>query len=421
MNYSSQEFDIKLANECAASFAGALDIGCVVSDVSGKIAGDYGYSCEQCKLCQSVGKSKTSCIQSQLYSMTEAERFGGKYIYFCPMGLTCFVSPILGEVHSAAKITVGPFLMIDRQDYIDCELDTFTETETLHAIAELEHVPLCSPEKVQKLSTILFMAVGFLNKASASNRLLDAQAADSLQGQIGNYIMTLKSEQDAPPYPFSTESALLKNITAVNKEQSRLLLNELMGHILFSTGHNFELVKSRLLELLTLVSRAVVDAGANETQTLLLCHESRLEIQNKHNTDDLCLALSKACNRFMDSVFQHIDSRHANAIHRCTQYMELHYYEKITLEELAQMVYLSPTYLSRIFKEETGVLFSTYLNQVRINKAKLLLRHDDLRLTDIAMAVGFEDQSYFTKVFKRLVGVTPLHYRAQLEVVERAY
>ena len=55
--------------------------------------------------------------------MAESTRFGGKYVYFCPMGLTCFVSPVLEDEEATAKLTVGPFLMVDRQDYIACDLE----------------------------------------------------------------------------------------------------------------------------------------------------------------------------------------------------------------------------------------------------------------------------------------------------------
>ena len=83
----------------------------------------------------------------------------------------------------------------------------------------------------------------------------------------------------------------------------------------------------------------------------------------------------------------------------------------ITLNQLAEMVYLSPSYLSRIFTKETGNSFNDYLNAVRINKAKSLLKYNDLRVADVANAVGFDDQSYFTKVFRRITGVTPVKYR----------
>lgn len=127
----------------------------------------------------------------------------------------------------------------------------------------------------------------------------------------------------------------------------------------------------------------------------------------------MCAALSDAVNRLMDSVFRYADMRHAHAIHLCMQYIETHYYEKVTLEQLAQRVFLSPAYLSRVFKEETGTAFNDYLNAVRIAKARQLLLHEDLRVTDVASAVGFDDQSYFTKVFRRVTGMTPLRYRTR--------
>ena len=66
--------------------------------------------------------------------------------------------------------------------------------------------------------------------------------------------------------------------------------------------------------------------------------------------------------------------------------------------------------MSRIFREETGVSFHQYLNNVRITKAKELIRTTNLRLTDISQMVGYDDQSYFTKVFKRTAGIAPGEY-----------
>ena len=75
------------------------------------------------------------------------------------------------------------------------------------------------------------------------------------------------------------------------------------------------------------------------------------------------------------------------------------------------MVYLSPAYFSRVFKKEMGVTFNSFLNEVRIEKSKSLLRNNDLKMVDIALMVGFESQSYFTKVFKKITGISPLQYR----------
>ena len=98
--------------------------------------------------------------------------------------------------------------MVERQDFIDCELieNARLTGETLErAIAVVEEVPLAPPERVNQLSTLLFMAVGFLNNVSAENRLLQNRRSDAIQGQITAYIQTLKLDGSTPDYPFDLE------------------------------------------------------------------------------------------------------------------------------------------------------------------------------------------------------------------------
>ena len=85
----------------------------------------------------------------------------------------------------------------------------------------------------------------------------------------------------------------------------------------------------------------------------------------------------------------------------------------LTLGEVADYAGYSHTHFSKIFNEEMGCGFRTYLNQARIEKSKVLLLANGGPVSVICAACGFEDQSYFCKVFKRLVGVTPDRYRKQ--------
>ena len=81
------------------------------------------------------------------------------------------------------------------------------------------------------------------------------------------------------------------------------------------------------------------------------------------------------------------------------------------MDEVARHVYLSRSYLSSLFKEETGMSLFTYINRVRVEKSKLFLLDKDVALVDVASLCGFEDQSYFTKVFKKETGMSPKKYR----------
>lgn len=85
--------------------------------------------------------------------------------------------------------------------------------------------------------------------------------------------------------------------------------------------------------------------------------------------------------------------------------------EDLTLKLLAEEVYLNPTYLGRIFKQETGESFSSYLINLRIEKAKELLRNPALKIYEVCEQVGYNDPAHFTHVFKKTVGITPQDYK----------
>mgnify|MGYP002794661793 CR=1 FL=1 len=409
-----ESFDVTLAIECAKAFSCSCAVGCTVSDAEGIIKYESGYGCASCQICRSAGKCQEDCIRAHIYGMIEAERFGGKYIYFCPMGLTCFVSPILGGQRSEGKITVGPFLMVEVQDYIACDLEDRQQLrgERLQSvIAELGNVTYISAEKVNKMATLLFMAVGFMNNISAANKMLENKNSGMIQGQITAYIQQLKASDKPAPYPFETEQAMLRAVQQANKAEAQKFLNELLGHILFSSGGDFLRCKTRIYELLVLISRTAIKAGANPEETLNAGHGYLIDITQIQDFDALCLWLTKAMGILMDSIFDFSGSRHTSAIHQSIQYIHSHYDERITLEDMARRVYFSPAYFSRVFKDETGEAFSVYLNRVRIEKSKEQLLYTHLKLSDIALSIGYEDQSYFCKVFKKIEGVTPMQYR----------
>lgn len=85
---------------------------------------------------------------------------------------------------------------------------------------------------------------------------------------------------------------------------------------------------------------------------------------------------------------------------------------RITIKNLAEHVQLNPSYLSRLFKKETGVTVSEYIRQLKIDAAKNMLIYSDFSPSEIASILAFPDQSYFTEVFHKLVGATPRQYQS---------
>lgn len=107
---------------------------------------------------------------------------------------------------------------------------------------------------------------------------------------------------------------------------------------------------------------------------------------------------------------------HANPdpMSEIARYMDAHYQEDLSLQQIAARFYLSREYISRKFKQQFGLNWSEYLGKMRINNAKLLLQNPSLRVAKIAEMVGFQDEKYFSKVFKKMEGITPAEYRKTL-------
>jgi two-component system response regulator YesN len=110
-------------------------------------------------------------------------------------------------------------------------------------------------------------------------------------------------------------------------------------------------------------------------------------------------------------LLQKAQQKEKSSIREIAKYIETHYREELSLHDIASRFFLSREYISRKFKQEFGVNLSDFLTSIRIDKAKVLLLNPNLRISDVADAVGYQDEKYFSKVFKKASGCTPAEYR----------
>lgn len=103
--------------------------------------------------------------------------------------------------------------------------------------------------------------------------------------------------------------------------------------------------------------------------------------------------------------------REMRPILEAKRYMQQHYQEALRLETVSNVVGFNATYFSALFKKETGQNFMDYLTELRISKAKTLLCRDDLSVQDVAELVGYRELKYFSRLFKKITGVSPSDYK----------
>lgn len=102
------------------------------------------------------------------------------------------------------------------------------------------------------------------------------------------------------------------------------------------------------------------------------------------------------------------------AIDIALQYVKEHYFEDLTLEKIASVVFLNPVYFSQLFKQKTGQGYKEYVTSLRLEQAKLLLVNSKLKVAEIAERIGYQDMRHFTQMFRKRFLVTPTEYRQQL-------
>lgn len=105
------------------------------------------------------------------------------------------------------------------------------------------------------------------------------------------------------------------------------------------------------------------------------------------------------------------ESEKYGLVERAREYVQEHYFENLTLNLVADKVGITPGYLSTLFTRTMECGFVDYLNQVRIESACVYLKQNYFKVYEIAYKVGFRDEKYFTKVFRKLMGVSPTEYR----------
>lgn len=169
--------------------------------------------------------------------------------------------------------------------------------------------------------------------------------------------------------------------------------------------------KNIMLTLNTLLQRAVHTAGIHPYYIEKVYYQQCMTIEHASTVKELEEMPIPLIRKYCMLVHNHNYRSYSAPVERCIQYIEFYYAQPLTLDHLAQQCYVSSNYLSSLFKKEIGVTLKEYINQVRIRQSILLLNTTHLSIQEVAGRCGFPDANYFSRIFKKMNGITPLSYR----------
>lgn len=165
----------------------------------------------------------------------------------------------------------------------------------------------------------------------------------------------------------------------------------------------------------TLMTRFCIWGGMDEKEAF---YSSDLYIQQleKHMTVEGVKELHREMMIYFVKYMHNLKNKYdySRPVTQCIDYIYYHLHDKLTVQTLAEHVNLSSSYLSTLFKKETGMPVIDYILERRLNSAKYLLQYTDMSCSDIAYTLVFGTQSHFTQMFHRKFGITPKQYRMQI-------
>ena len=175
---------------------------------------------------------------------------------------------------------------------------------------------------------------------------------------------------------------------------------------------DLEGIKAKTLWFFAIIIRMASESDSNLNQII----DTDLDIINRISEAESFNELLTVSENIIETVTKNTLSSiyrgRSQIVTKALQYINKNYKEKLSLKDIETNLHVNSSYFSTLFKQEMGVTFTDYLNSLKIEHACQLLEHTNLSIIDVSLSTGFDDQSYFTKVFKKSKGLTPKAYRA---------
>jgi len=335
-----------------------------------------------CLYCAKLEAYKT-CEEAHINALKESHRSGDSQTYTCEHGFIFWTSPLYLNGQFAGALLGSGF--------------STNGDEKSKSLAELMHICVKS------------LSCGSNVSCQASSRCTKQQP--ELLARMEEIKKQLPAGSAQTEYPLDKEQKMMESLHDGDTETGKKLLSEILAMLLLANPNNFCYIQYRAIELAILISRIGINSGFSLKALLESDSRNLSAIQKAKNIEDIAETLNRIVDDLAGQVHCYQKMQHASSLRKAERYIQENFSRKLSLEEIAGISGFSAPYFSTIFKKETGENLSTYLSRLRVEKAAAMLLGTNLPLNTIANTCGFEDQSWFSKIFKAHTGMSPRRYR----------
>lgn len=224
--------------------------------------------------------------------------------------------------------------------------------------------------------------------------------------------VNVKNKNIEFPNLYEKENKFINCLKLGDSDGTAKTLDEIFEFFCSNNSLPVGYVQSICMELVCIASRNMYELDENidnivANRTAIL--EKIYRTENIFELKDYMLSVFHHISDYFSSKY---NQKNSKAINKIKEIIKRHYMKNIGVSEISSEIYLSPNYISLIFKKETGQTITEYLTEVRMTAAKELLKTTDFKVFEIAEMVGYENPHYFSTVFKKFTGIHPQKYRS---------
>ncbi len=301
-------------------------------------------------------------------------------------------------------LSAGTFLVLPKDRSYTVDLQAFCDaiTASINRVLKMR-VTIAVSKPVTRITDVpdTYEEV----KQAVSYRVFDNvnQIIDSERNHLE------QGEESVLQYPWALERELTQALRTGREEEAREALQAFLEALSTNDAKEID-VQQGMLHLLGSVQHAILASGMNPNRLFKGANMYGELSQIREPQRILNWFQDKVVGPFLSEMQNRSDSQVKRMIEQVMFFLQDNYMNDVSLDQCADRIGTNPFFLSKAFKQVTGKNFIDYLTELRMDKARELLRDSELRIHDVASQVGYQ-HSYFNRIFKKLEGMTPTRYR----------
>ncbi|MFO7821018.1 MAG: AraC family transcriptional regulator [Lentisphaeria bacterium] len=379
--------------------------------------------CRFCSQCAQQSKTAPFCRNSACSAAVQGHAIGDSWYFRCWLGIDSIAVPLAPAGDVIGALEIGGFFspggtreaqqnILSRLSSIAADNSFEIMTRSMQGIRELNFKEV---KAISQFALEATFAEGLNDDSAFAVRHQIYNQQERLAATIGK--LQLREEETELRQKMFSLARLIEQIHTGDRHTVLVALDDFLGKALLDAGGDENIVKANILLLAGTLFQELIQQGANWNSHIHEYEQQLANIGKYQNVEDLCFWAERIVLEQYEYSRKRQPERSATTplSERLLAWMRINYRRKLTIADATREIGASTSAITHSIKEQTGKTFATHLNGIRISEAKRLLAYSNLTLAEISYRAGFQDQSYFTKVFRKTVNLTPSRFRDMLD------